>query len=120
MSKINMAMTLLVVSGCCACSFHQSKTETKLIYFGFDDHSEVTHPVVKIRLADTWAHGVCNHWQATLNEQEADYKILFGASSVTILGRKGQLLYTGGQSVLYAPRGNPDGSGVNICKLTGE
>lgn len=27
---------------------------------------------------------------------------------------------SGGEGVLYLPHGNPDGSGVNLCRLTGE
>ena len=113
-------MLLAALTGCLACSTRDSHAEKiKLIYFGFDDHSERKKPEVKISLADTWAHGVCPHWQATVNEQDADYEVLFGTSTVTILGRRGELLCTGGQGVLYLPHGNPDGSGVNICKLTG-
>jgi hypothetical protein len=44
--------------------------------------------------------------------------VLFGNAYVTIIDRRGEVLYNGGQGVLYLPHGNPDGSGVNICKLT--
>jgi hypothetical protein len=93
---------------------------TKLIYFGFTDHSETRQDAV--RLAEIWGHDkVCAHWRPTVSEKEADYRVLFGSSGdVTILGHRGEVLYTGGEGVLYLPHGNPDGSGVNICKLTGE
>lgn len=93
---------------------------TKLVYFGFTDHSETGH--VASRLADIWGHDkVCTHWRPTLNENDADYKVLFGSSGdVTILGHRGEVIYTGSGGVLYLPHGNSDGSGVDICKLTGE
>lgn len=92
-----------------------------LVYFGFDDHSEKPEDVA--RLAETWGeskHKVCPHWQATVSEKDADYKVLFGAATVTIVGRRGEVVYGGGIGPLYLPHGNPDGSGINICKLTGE
>jgi hypothetical protein len=96
-----------------------AETRTKLIYFGFDDHLEKPQDVV--RLGEVWGgNKVCSHWRSTVNEKDADYRVLFGSSTLTIIGRRGALLYTGGQGVLYLPHGNPDGSGVNVCKLTGE
>jgi hypothetical protein len=44
---------------------------------------------------------------------------LVGDVAVTIVDRQGQVIYSGGQGVMYA-NGNTDGSGINICKLTGE
>lgn len=118
--KTVIAITLLAALYCCACSAPDSeKAATKLIYFGLEDHSEARQPEIKISLAKTWANNVCPHWQATVNEQDADYKVLFGTATVTILGRKGEIIYTGGQGVMYLPKGNPDGSGTNICRLTG-
>jgi hypothetical protein len=97
------------------CSGEQSKT--KLIYFGLDDHSE--QPQDAVQLAKTWSDR-CPNWRPTINKKDADFQVLFGnAETVTIIGRKGELLYSGGEGVLYLPNGNPDGSGVNICKLTG-
>jgi hypothetical protein len=100
------------------------KTHTKLVYFGFDDGSEKTEDA--IQLAKTWGGSSppCPHWQSTINKKDADYQVLFGGrveiEKVTVIGRRGELLYSGGVGVMYAPHGNPDGSGVNICKLTGE
>jgi hypothetical protein len=98
------------------------KSKVKLIYFGFDDHSEKQADVLK--MADTWAGNskVCPHWQATVNEKDADYKVSFGTriETVTIIGSRGEIVYSGGQGPLYLPHGNPNGGGVNICKLTGE
>lgn len=72
-------------------------------------------------MAQTWGTTPpCAHWRATLNRRDADYQVLFGIADVTITDRRGQVLYSGGQGVLYMPHGNPDGTGVNICKLTGE
>ncbi|MHB8501839.1 MAG: hypothetical protein ACYDCG_11220 [Candidatus Acidiferrales bacterium] len=95
--------------------------KTALIYFGFDDHSEKQEDV--IRLAETWGENkkkVCRHWQSTVSEKDADYRVLFGTATVTIVGRRGELVYSGGIGPFYLPHGNPDGSGINICKLTGE
>jgi len=96
------------------------KTSTKLIYFGFDDRSEKQQDA--IALAKTWSHaGPCPHWRATVNRQDADFQVLFGDSeTLTILDHRGQILYSGGEGVLYLPHGNSDGTGTNICKLTGE
>jgi len=97
----------------------REKPKTKLIYFGFDDRSE--KPEDAIRLAKTWGeHPLCPRWRATIKREDADYQVLFGSSDVTIIDRRGQVLYTGGTGVLYLPNGNPDGSGVDICKLTGD
>jgi hypothetical protein len=99
------------------------KASTKLVYFGFDDSSEKTEDA--IQLAKTWGSSPpCPHWRSTINKKDADYQVLFGGGvgieKVTVIGRRGELLYSGGVGVMYMPHGNPDGSGVNICKLTGE
>lgn len=107
--------------GCSDANTIQRRTEnTKLIYFGFDNHSEKQEDVV--RLAETWGGNkkVCPHWRATVSEKDADYRVLFGTAIVTIVGRRGEVIYSGGIGPLYLPHGNPDGSGINICKLTGE
>jgi hypothetical protein len=97
----------------------KEKPKTKLIYFGFDDRSETPRDVID--LAQTWRHSPpCPHWRATINKKDADYQVLFGIADVTITNRRGEVLYSGGHGVLYLPHGNPDGSGVNICKLIGE
>lgn len=107
------------LSGC-----DDEKTHTKLVYFGFDDSSEKTEDA--IQLAKTWggSSAPCQHWRSTINKKDADYQVLFGGrveiEKVTIIGRRGELIYSDGVGVLYAPHGNPDGTGVNICKLTGE
>ena len=109
-----MCSTLL---GCVDRVHPPPKSETKLVYFGFDNRDESSEDI--IRLAKTWGdHPPCPQWRATIKRQEAEYEIHFGLADVTITDRRGQVLYTGGQGVLYLPNGNPDGTGVNICKLT--
>jgi hypothetical protein len=108
---------MLVGLAFAGCSDPEHKTS--LVYFGFDDHSEKQGDV--IQLAKTWASSPpCPHWRATIDAKAADYRVLFGDVDVTIIGHQGEIIYSGGQGVMYAPHGNPDGSGVNICKLTGE
>jgi len=86
---------------------HLTEPKTKLIYFGFDDQSE--KPADVVRLADIWGgNKVCPHWRPTVSEKDADYKVLFGVADVTIIGHRGEILYTGGQGPLYLPHGNPD------------
>jgi hypothetical protein len=93
--------------------------KTKLIYFGFDNRSEKQEDL--LRLVRDWGNSpLCPHWRATIRRDAADYQVLFGIADVTIVDRRGEVLYNGGIGVLYLPHGNPDGSGVNICKLTGE
>jgi hypothetical protein len=92
---------------------------TKLVYFGFENHSEKQKDAIS--LAKTWGGGdpPCAHWRFTIRAQDADYRVLFGDDeNVTIVDRRGAVLYSGGQGVLYLPHGNPDGTGVNLCKLT--
>jgi hypothetical protein len=115
-----LCILLCATLGGCGEIGKPEKPKTKLIYFGFDDHSEKSRDAIS--LAKTWGeNGPCAHWRATIDRHEADYQVLFGdAEQITIVDRHGQLLYTGGEGVLSLPHGNPDGSGVNICKLTGE
>ena len=106
----------LLIAGC---NTEPQQPKIKLIYFGFDNHGEKASDV--LQLAKTWGeHPPCPHWRATIKREEADYELLFGTTDVTITDHRGQVLYSGGTGVLYAPNGNPDGSGVNICKLTGQ
>jgi hypothetical protein len=94
-------------------------TKTKLIYFGFDNRAETPEDV--LRLAKMWGDNPpCAHWRATIKKEYANYQVIFGTADVTLIDRKGQVLYSGGQGVLSLPHGNPDGTGVNICKFTGE
>jgi hypothetical protein len=110
---------LLVFIAVSTVSMGCAKSKTKLVYYGFDDRKEV--PEDAIRLAQTWSNDPpCSHWRATINRKDADYQVLFGDTDITIVGRRGEVLYSGGQGVLYLPHGNPDGSGINICKLTAE
>jgi len=97
---------------------HLGDSKTKLIYYGLIDQSETRED--SVRLSSTWGR-LCSHWRPTVSEKDADYRVLFGSpETVTLIGRRGEVLYTGGQGVLYLPHGNPDGTGVNLCKLTGE
>ena len=115
----HILVILLCVGLVCCRPVGNSKT--KLVYFGFDDHSEKQQEAMA--LAKTWgsAKPPCPHWRASINMQAADYQVLFGdAEQITIVDHRGEVLYSGGVGVLYLPHGNPDGSGVNICKLTGE
>ena len=113
---------VLLCVGLVSCT--EEKAKTKLIYFGFDDRSE--KPEDAVQLAKIWGtdNRLCAHWRSTINKKDADYQVLFGGRAgieeVTIIDRRGTLLYSGGTGVMYSPHGNPDGSGVNICKLTGE
>jgi hypothetical protein len=119
--SLRLIFVAVFLHGCSDANTTKSRSEnTKLIYFGFDDHSEKQEDV--LRLAETWGGNkkVCPHWRATVSEKDADYKVLFGTAIVTIVGRRGEIIYSGGIGPLYLPHGNPDGSGVNICKLTGE
>jgi len=117
-----LILLIVVLSAVCplGCSIgnREYSNKSKLIYFGFDDHSEKQEDV--LRLIHDWGNKVCSNWQATISEKDADYKVLFGAATVTIVGRRGEVVYNGGIGPLYLPHGNPNGTGVNICKLTGE
>jgi hypothetical protein len=94
--------------------------QTKLIYFGFQDHSEKPPDVSRL-IRDWITAESCKNWRATVDVREADYQVLFGnVEDVQIVGRRGEVLFNGGVGVLYLPYGNPDRTGTNICKLTGE
>jgi hypothetical protein len=102
----------ILLAGCVA-----QRPKAKLVYFGFDNHGEKPEDV--IRLAKVWGDKAgCPNWRPTIKKEEADYQVLFGLSDVNIIDCRGEVLYTGGQGVLYTPSGNPDGTGVSICKLT--
>ena len=89
---------------------------TSLVYFGVDDPSE--KPEYLQELIKTWSGGpLCPNWRATLDPKAAEYRVLLGDVDLTIVDRQGQIIYSGGQSVMYA---DTDASGINICKLTGE
>ena len=108
-------LTALLLASCDT----KEHAKTKLVYFGFDNHAEKPEDVLK--LAKMWGtNSVCSHWRPTVKKEEADYQVLFGDADVTIIDHRGQILYSGGQGVLYMSHGNPDGSGTNICRLTGE
>jgi len=109
-----LSLLLVLILGC-----GREKPKTKLVYFGFDDRSET--PADVMRLVTTWGEKPpCEHWRVTIKPQEADYQILFGTAYVTVVDRRGEVLYHGGIGAIELAHGNPDGSGVNICKLTGE
>jgi len=118
--SLRLVFPTICLLGCSDVQTTKGRLEnTKLIYFGFDNHSEKQADV--LRLAETWGgNKLCPHWRATVSEKDADYKVLFGTAILTIVGRRGEVIYSGGFGPLYLPHGNPDGSGVNICKLTGE
>lgn len=111
---LTLLVSLSVLVNC-----ENAMPKTKLIYFGFDDRSEKTQDT--IQMARTWGENPpCPHWQTTITKDEAEYQVLFGDADVTVIDRQGRVLYSGGQGVLYMPHGNPDGSGINLCKLTGD
>jgi len=92
--------------------------KTSLVYFGFDEDSE--KPEYVIELAKTWSNSPpCPNWRVTVDPKAADYRVLIGDVDVTIVDRQGQVIYSGGQGVMYT-NSNIDASGVNICELTGE
>jgi hypothetical protein len=89
---------------------------TSLVYFGIDNPSEKSESLHE--LIKTWSDSPpCPNWRVTLDPKAADYQVLLGDVDVTIVDRQGQIIYSGGQSVMYA---GTDGSGINICKLAGE
>ena len=114
-----MRKALLLSVVMCLTSIYCDRSKTKLIHFGFDDRSETPNDV--LQLARTWSDSPpCPRWRATVDRKASDYELLFGTADLTILNRRGEVLYSGGQGVIYLPHGNPDGSGVNVCKLAGE
>jgi hypothetical protein len=96
------------------------KRKTKLIYFGYVSRLEKPEDV--LQLAKTWGNSPpCSHWRATIKKESADYQVLVGTYfTIAVIDRRGEVLYSGEIGPLYMPHGNPDGSGVNLCKLTGE
>jgi hypothetical protein len=104
----------------CVLSCEKPVPKTKLIYFGLLDHSEKADDVVQ--MAKEWGHSPpCPNWQATIKKDEADYEVLFkDVGQVTIIDHRGRLIYAGGTGPLYLPHGNPNGTGVNLCKLMDE
>ena len=93
-----------------------AKSNSKLIYFGFSNRSE--SPDDTIRMAKDWGLQ-CPNWKATINKQDSDYQVLFGDDEqFTMIGKRGEVLYSGSVGPLYMPKGSPDGSGVNLCKMT--
>jgi hypothetical protein len=109
-----LSLVLSLLSGC-----DHIGRKTQLVYFGLDDRSENSEGA--IHLAQAWGNNPpCPNWRATIARENADYQVLFGVADVTVVDRKGKVIYSGGQGVIYAPHGNPDGSGVSLCKLTGE
>ena len=111
---MRIVLTLfLTLLGC-----SKAEHKTSLVYFGFDNRLEKSEDA--ITLAKTWSSNpLCPGWRATIDPKTADYQVLFGDVDVTVVDRRGVVLYSGGPGALYLPHGNPDGSGVNICKLTG-
>jgi hypothetical protein len=111
---LSLLLVLAAILGC-----EREKPKTKLVYFGFDNRAEKQQDA--LRLAKIWTESPpCPHWRATIKKEDADYQVLFGIDDVSIVDRRGEVLYNGATDVLEMPHGNPDGSGVNICKLTGE
>ena len=114
---LSLAALLLPCIGAMGCA--KEKPKSKLIYFGFDDRAEKQQDA--LRLAKIWIESPpCPHWRATIKKEDADYQVLFGIDDLSIVDRRGEVLYNGATEVLEMPHGNPNGSGVNICKLTGE
>lgn len=119
LTRVSFLLLPVLTLAMLGCSDNKDQSSgKKLVYFGYQDHSEAQDDVIK--LSETWGSKVCPHWEATLNEKNADYKVLFGPVKVTLVGSKGEILYDGGSGPLYLPHGNSNGTGVNICKLTGE
>ena len=116
---MNARLPLILILLCLAsvgCSLFRHKTS--LVYFGFDDRSE--KPECVIELAKTWSNSPpCPNWRITVDPKAADYRVLISDVDVTIIDRQGQVIYSGGQGVMYTNI-NTDASGVNICELTGE
>jgi len=57
--------------------------------------------------------------RSTIQPETANYQVLFGNTESTIVDGLGEVLYHGDQDIMEMPYSNQDGSGVNICKLTG-
>ena len=54
--------------------------------------------------------------RVTIRKEEADYELVFAIEEVTTDDRRGRLHYTVNPGPLCLPHGNPDGTGVNLCK----
>jgi hypothetical protein len=113
LTRFTFVLALLLMG----CKSEQHKVTR--IYFGFVKHNETRDDV--LRLANQWGYPpICPLWRATTNREHADYQVLFGTSDVTLIDRRGRVLYSGGLGPLFQPHGNPNGGGVNLCKLMGE
>jgi hypothetical protein len=97
----------------------KAEPKTKLIYFGYDKHNETPEDV--LRMAKEWGNPPpCANLRVTIKKEEADYQLLFGTADMTLIDRRGRLIFNGGIGALYLPHGNPDGSGINLCKMMDE
>jgi hypothetical protein len=110
-----VSVLLLYIFGC-----EKPAPKEKLIYFGFTNQAETPDDVV--RMAKDWGNRpLCPNVRVTITKEEADFKVLFGdIEDITVIDRRGKVLYHGGIGVLELPHGNPDGTGVNLCKLLDE
>src|SRR5258708_29611034 len=123
MTSRNVRFWLIWFSWAALSGCNGEKTQTRLIYYGFDDHSEKT--VDAIQLAKTWGDNApCLHWRSTINKKDADYQVLFGGQTEiqkgTIIDRRGQLLYSGGGGGFESPPGESDRKGGETFTLNGE
>jgi hypothetical protein len=90
---VALFLSCIVVVGCA-----KGKPKTKLIYFGFDNRSEKQQDA--LRLAKVWTDNPpCQHWRATIKKEDADYQILFGTADISIVDRRGEVLYYNGANV---------------------
>lgn len=115
MKRLHPLLLCLILASCQSAP----KYKTKLIYFGYTDHSESQEDI--IGLAKTWdgSGHLCPQWRSTIDEKNGDYRIFFGRTeNFTMVGKNGNVIYGGGTGVLMSPNGNPDGTGLNLCKLT--
>jgi len=107
---------LLPCIGAMGCA--KEKPKTKLIYFGFDNRAEKQQHA--LRLAKIWTESTpCPHWRATIKKKTLITKCYSGLTvSASWAGE--EKCFTMARPTFWKCHGNPDGSGVNICKLTGE
>jgi hypothetical protein len=119
MRSLITALSITVLMVGCDISVATKKQDTKKsIYFGYVDHSESREDV--LRLAKEW-NGIprCSNWISTIDEKNADFRVLFGPiQTFTLIDHSGRILFSGSLGVLTMAHGNPDGTGVNICKMT--
>lgn len=114
MRALSLFVLALLLMGC-----KSEQPKSTRIYFGFVKHDETRDDV--LRLANQWGGTpICPLWHATTHREHADYQVLFGTTEITLIDRRGRVLYNGGWGPLFLPHGNPNGGGVNICKLTGD